>query len=684
MSDEDNHPNDDRQPGNPEPASNAASPPRNDDPEPPPKCRRGRPKLRVIDPGDRQSENEPEPEPDDPEPDDDEDPVARPASPGRKAQWRVKAFVNSMYRDPNFPWPYVEWRRKPLKDKSVVTDVGDDENRMAALALAGICDLTYDHADGSFKYRTYRPDAPPPPEEILKLPWRSFTDMPEEDRASLVSKALFLMGSTPQAQLTQAHKWNSAFACLKSVARQVDSIHDEMLALIEKGEARLKADPSLMRTCRPGRLLFNAFPYKPRLRYSEAKFAVLVGRCMMRDMTALARRPAYGRPPLTPQLMPTLADPEEGNGKSSFCRVLGGGAVGDDGGRGRYTDAINVAMIVGNVSHGQHTLLACCGGKTVAEWADKNLGTLNETQSGTLRAFINSGVMRSRRMGKDAFRLINWRALNIVTTNNQEVLTQFSGIRRLPIVDLEQWRKRRTTGPEVIRQNHNSGLDWLAAHRDVILTLAFRVGDWRGTLAPPDALLKLMKERAADHTRQENWQLLLKQALDLATASRYSSPDGQQPATADAGRVAGITPGVLAQWTNETIRGGKQPTPTAVGRHMGNLGWVHHVRRVRGARRSVSERMWVWEDEVAKATREQREQREQHEQREQREQATRKRSEDDTIQVTDMFVNNTFTQGHFTCCPVDGYDEEKKTNKSASGDSNNNEPASGDDPDTPF
>ena len=104
----------------------------------------------------RQSEDEPEPEP---EPDDDKDPVVEPASPGRRATWRLKAFVNSMYRDPNFPWPYVEWRRKTLKDenKTQVTDVGDDENRMAALALAGICDLTYDHADGSFKYRPTDP-----------------------------------------------------------------------------------------------------------------------------------------------------------------------------------------------------------------------------------------------------------------------------------------------------------------------------------------------------------------------------------------------------------------------------------------------------------------------------------------------------------------------------------------------
>jgi hypothetical protein len=212
----DNDPRDARQEGietpvhdTPEPASNASGPPPpNDEPEP--------------------------------EPDDDEDPVVEPASPGLRAKWRLKAFVNSMYRDPNFPWPYVEWRKKTLKDenKTQVTDVGDDENRMAALALAGICDLTYDYADGSFKYRRYRPDKPPPPEEISKLPWLSFTDMSEEDRASLVLYALFLMGSTPQAQLTQANKWNSAFACLKSVARQVDSIHDEMRALIVKGEAR--------------------------------------------------------------------------------------------------------------------------------------------------------------------------------------------------------------------------------------------------------------------------------------------------------------------------------------------------------------------------------------------------------------------------------------------------------------
>ena len=130
-------------------------------------------------------------------------------------------------------------------------DVGDDENRMAALAFSGICDLTYDHADGSFKYRRYDPTGHRLRRRSPKLPWRSFTDMPEEERASLVLAALFFMGSTPQAQLTQANKWNSAFACLKSVARQVDSIHDEMRALIEKGEARLKADPSLMRDLSP-------------------------------------------------------------------------------------------------------------------------------------------------------------------------------------------------------------------------------------------------------------------------------------------------------------------------------------------------------------------------------------------------------------------------------------------------
>ena len=98
---------------------------------------------------------------------------------------------------------------------------------------------------------------------------------------------------------------------------------------------------------------------------------------------------------------------------------------------------------------------------------------------------------------------------------------------------------------------------------------------------------------------------------------------------------------MLAQWTNEAIKGGKQPTPNAVGRYMTKLGWAQQVRRVRGAPRGVSENMWVWEDEVAKAT------------RENGEKATPMRHEkamrttDDTIQVTDVFVYNTMTQGYF-------------------------------------
>ena len=317
---------------------------------------------------------------------------------------------------------------------------------------------------------------------------------------------------------------------------------------------------------------------------------------MMRDMMALALRPAYGRPPLTPQLMPTLVDPEEGNGKSSFCRVLGGGAVGDDAERGRYTDAINVAMIVGTASHGHHTLAGRCAGKTVAEWADKNLGALNETQSGTVKTFINSGVMSWRRMGKDAFRTINWRALNIVTTNNPEVLTQFSGIRRLPIVDLQQWRERRTTGLEVIRQNRNSGLDWLAAHRGVILTLAYQARDWRGTLAPPDALLKLMKARADDHTRQENWQFIfdgwVNPALRKSSRSTPITYSASRPFRWRSGR------------TNEFK--GRRPSPTAMGLHLGRRGWGELDRRVRGAPRGQNERMRVLEGAKAKAARESR------------------------------------------------------------------------------
>jgi hypothetical protein len=292
------------------------------------------------------------------------------------------------------------------------------------------------------------------------------------------------------------------------MARQIDSIADEMLALIKKGQTRLKHDPTLARACRPGRLLFNAFPYKPRLSYSEAKFAVLLGRCMTRDMMALALRPAYGRPPLVPQLMPIIADAEEGGGKSSLCRTLGGGSVGDVSDTGRYTDAISVPMIVGSPSHGHHTLAAHCAGKTVVEWADKNLGALNETHGNVVKNFVNSGVMRWRRMNKDAFQSINWRALNIVTTNLQAVLTPWLGIRRLPILDLERWRERRTSSPEIIRPNRNTGLDWLAARRDVVLALAFKAGDWRGTLAPPDALRKLMYAKADEHTRQENWQFI--------------------------------------------------------------------------------------------------------------------------------------------------------------------------------
>ena len=108
-----------------------------------------------------------------------------------------------MCRDPNFPWPNVAWRRKKLKDGMPVIDVGDDDNRMAALAFAGVGDLIYDHADGTYRYRHFsRYDASEPSaEEIAKLPWRSFTDMADQDRADFVRAALQVMGSTPQAQL---------------------------------------------------------------------------------------------------------------------------------------------------------------------------------------------------------------------------------------------------------------------------------------------------------------------------------------------------------------------------------------------------------------------------------------------------------------------------------------------------
>jgi hypothetical protein len=522
------------------------------------------------------------------------DPTAEPASPGRKKTLQIEHFIRDMYRDPNFSWPDVEWRKKTLADgKTQVIDVGDDDNRMAALALVGICDLTYDHADGVYRYRHYRPDRPPAPDRIAKLPWRNLTDMKEEDRATLVRNALKIMGSTPQTQLTQAHKWNSAFACLRKMARQTDSIFEEMRALIDKGSARLKTDPRLTRTCRPGRLLFNAFPYKPRLSYSEAKFAVLVGRCMMRDHVALALRPAYGRAPLVPQLMYTLVDPEEGGGKTTLCRVLGGGSVGDVADTARYTDAISVQMIVGN-ANGQHTLAGFCAGKTVVEWADKNLGALNETHGSLIKNFVNNGVMKYRRMRMDAWLTINWRGLNVVTTNLQAILTPQLGIRRLPIGNIEQWRERRTSDPKVIRQNHNTGLDWLAAHRDVVVALAFKAGDWRGTLAPPAALLKLMYARADEHTRQENWQLILDRYIGIVERWVADHPD----------RVVGLPSHSLATWANDLFKGARAPTPNAMGRQMGKRGWIKLNRRVRGAPRGESENMRALEGAEAKARRE--------------------------------------------------------------------------------
>jgi hypothetical protein len=416
--------------------------------------------------------------------DDNADPIAEPASSGNRATWYIEPFIASMYRDPDFSWPYVVWRKKWVdskdkdgkKKREHKIDAGDDDNRMVALAQAGVGDLIYDHADGIYRYRHFARGSASEPsaEEIARLPWRNFTDISEENRALLVRGALIVMGSNPQAQLTKAHLWDSAFACLRKVARQVDSIHDDIMTLVEQGCRVIDTDSKLARSCRPGRLLFNAFPYKPRLSYSEAKFAVLVARCMMRDQVALAIRPAFGQKPLVPQLMYALADSLEGGGKSTLCRVLGGGSVGDDGAKGRYTDGINVAMIMGRESHGQHTLAARCAGKIVCEWADKNFGSMNETQSNAIKSFVNSGVISWRRMNKDAFREINWRAININTTNLQAILNLWMGIRRLPIIDLEQWREKRTAGDEVIRQNHNTGLDWVAKHRPIMLAMAFR------------------------------------------------------------------------------------------------------------------------------------------------------------------------------------------------------------------
>jgi hypothetical protein len=258
------------------------------------------------------------------------------------------------------------------------------------------------------------------------------------------------MLAPPLQNITAASKWDSALARFKGLARSVDSIFDETKAAIAEGDARLKKDPKLARRCKPSRLLFNAFPYGAKLPYSAAKFAMLVSRCMMRDYLALTLLPSFSNAPLIPQLMYTLVDEEEGGGKSSFCCVLAGGAVGDVGGHPRFTDLITVPAIIGNSSHGQQQLAAYAAGRCVCEWADKNLGALNETHANVIKAYVNSGTIRWRNTFGRSWLEVNRRSLDIATTNNEAILTVHLGVRRLPIVDLKQWRTNRRAPASVI------------------------------------------------------------------------------------------------------------------------------------------------------------------------------------------------------------------------------------------
>ena len=77
----------------------------------------------------------------------------------------------------------------------------------------------------------------------------------------------------------------------------------------------------------------------------------------------------------------------------------------------------------------------------------------------------------------------------------------------------------------------------------VVLTLAYREGLWKGSLAPPPALLAMMRERAAAYTRHENWQMMLEAAL-----AEFASMVLQAPKETIAVPVT-----QLARWAEGTI-----------------------------------------------------------------------------------------------------------------------------------
>jgi hypothetical protein len=471
----------------------------------------------------------------------------------------------------------VEWRPPWIPSDKLAIDFNHDDNRVLALCFV-IDDLTYDHADGK---------------RIATIGKQSFNfeGIDEVRAAEIIRAALEKMHAPPLQNITTANKWNSAFARFKGLARSVDSIFDETKAAIARGVDRLKHEPALARSCRPSRLLFNAFPYGARLTSAQIRFTMLVGRCMMRDYLALALRPSFGNPPLIPQLMYTLVDEEEGGGKSTFCCVFAGGEVGDVGGHPRFTDLITVAAIIGNSTHGQQQLAAYAAGRSVCEWADKNLGAMNETQASVIKAYVNSGTIRWRNTFGRSWLEVNRRSLDIVTTNNEAILTVHLGVRRLPIVDLKLWRTNRTAPASVIAQNRNTGLEWFAEHRDVVLALAYREGLWKGSLAPPPALLKMMYQKVEDYTRFENWQMILVRALSEFEQKVLNNPD----------EVIAVPYTELSSWAVKIV-GSKAPTLNAMGRFLTSLGWAAINRYVKGTARAT-ERMRALEGAAAKQLR---------------------------------------------------------------------------------
>ena len=80
---------------------------------------------------------------------------------GSKSGLRIERMIVRMYK-PNYVFSSgdVNFRTKTIskgrgKDKveEEIIDVMDDDNRMVALYVVGVSDLTFDYADNSYRYR---------------------------------------------------------------------------------------------------------------------------------------------------------------------------------------------------------------------------------------------------------------------------------------------------------------------------------------------------------------------------------------------------------------------------------------------------------------------------------------------------------------------------------------------------